>query len=195
MGLTLSPRNWEKALLQSWDGEIIPIFNNHFELFIKEMWLEIQRRTPVDTGRARMSWYVTEGSRYTGFHPGPYPFEPATGPSQRRLDAPPLSVVRAPFKTNFLMRKIKPKSKVPDVVWISNSVLNPDGDGYILPLEFGSSKQAPSGMVRLAIIDVLRRGPKIFQQAKRSHRSVASNFVEQFDLGTAGPRSFTTSRD
>ena len=97
-------------------------------------------RTPVDTGHARQGWDVTIGA-----------------PSTRRFDKGSLGKGRASAKrygppmTSGEIKKVRKlkgaigvAKSTPDV-YIANNV------EYIEALESGSSKQAPSGMLRLAL--------------------------------------------
>ena len=89
-----------------------------------DLWSSITRRTPVDTGRARANWFLNVGA-----------------PSQRVDEYPDA-------KTGSV-----PAPELPDIskvdgyqpVFIINNL------PYIEALENGHSKQAPNGMVRLAI--------------------------------------------
>lgn len=78
---------------------------------------KITAGTPVDTGRARANWFVSEGAPRTDT-------TESTTPEQR-----PQLTGRAP-------------------IYVTNSL------PYIVPLEFGHSKQAPHGMVRKALAEV-----------------------------------------
>ncbi|MCU0943703.1 MAG: HK97 gp10 family phage protein [Hydrogenophaga sp.] len=84
----------------------------------------IVQRTPVDTGRARANWQVTIGA-------------PAGG-TVTTLD-PSGALARA--KALGALASFKGGSSV----FIVNNL------PYILPLEYGSSKQAPAGMVRITL--------------------------------------------
>jgi hypothetical protein len=79
---------------------------------------KITAGTPVDTGRARANWFVSEGA------PRLETTE-STTPAQR------------------------PKLEGRTVIYITNSL------PYIVPLEYGHSGQAPHGMVRKAIAEVM----------------------------------------
>ena len=91
---------------------------------VLDLWASITRRTPVDTGRARANWFVSEGqpTSQVDLHPGA-----KTG----SIPEPP-----APDVSNL---------KGDQSVFIVNNL------PYIEALENGHSKQAPNGMVRLAI--------------------------------------------
>jgi hypothetical protein len=77
----------------------------------------ITQGTPVDTGRARANWFVSEG-------------------------APRLET------TESIVPEPRPRLTGESVMFITNSL------PYIVPLEYGHSKQAPYGMVRKAIAEV-----------------------------------------
>lgn len=89
-----------------------------------DLWSSITRRTPVDTGRARANWFLTVGA-------------PST--EVAHLDA------KGPGSV--------PEPPMPDVSGIdgTQSVFIINNLPYIEALENGHSKQAPNGMVRLAI--------------------------------------------
>lgn len=82
-------------------------------------------RTPVDTGRARGNWQLAVGAIPRG------EIRPLTAELIAQEAIPRLAVLEAG-----------------DTVYISNNV------PYIVPLERGSSRQAPNGMVRLTIAEV-----------------------------------------
>lgn len=96
---------------------------------------KITRRTPVDTGRARHSWQVQEGSPNSTVAP-----ENPTGP--------PLDV--SPFPEG------KISGQAP--VYITNAL------DYVVYLEAGTSRQAPAGMVKLAILEVQAEANAILKQ-------------------------------
>ena len=88
-----------------------------------DMTAGIVKMTPVDTGQARSNyfWGVQEVT--------------ATDPTQTKAGAP--SITRAAeFATNL---------SAGGVVFLTNNL------PYIMPLEFGSSKQAPAGMARVTV--------------------------------------------
>lgn len=84
-------------------------------------------RTPVKTGRARANWQAAEGS-------------PDRTVTQQTDKAGTITFTRAAamFRQVGIDRKL----------YFTNSL------PYILPLEFGHSKQAPGGMVRLTIAEL-----------------------------------------
>ena len=77
-------------------------------------------KTPVDTGRARANWMISEGSPQVATVLGTQ--APAT-----------------PSPMDF---------KGGSRIFITNSL------PYIVPLEYGHSKQAPAGMVRVTLAEV-----------------------------------------
>jgi hypothetical protein len=97
---------------------------------------DIVLNTPVDSGRARANWQCSIGS-------------PAIGEVQ--FDADTGSGITAPRESAASARAIAAGSAAVasaprNIFWISNNL------PYIYRLEFDQwSKQAPSGMVRLAI--------------------------------------------
>lgn len=80
--------------------------------------------TPVDTSRAKNNWFVTFDT-----------------PSDNTIDTLDNSGNTAINKANSKIMN----NKVPMVYWINNNL------PYIMRLEYGWSKQSPSGMVRLNI--------------------------------------------
>jgi|TARA_R110002167_G_scaffold92478_1_gene248332 hypothetical protein len=90
--------------------------------------------TPVDTGRARGNWQLTQRS-------------PATGKISEddanvsKAEAPPSGIMKQAEQTAI-------GSQPGDDIWISNNL------PYIEVLEEGHSKQAPHGMVALALVEV-----------------------------------------
>ena len=81
---------------------------------------------PVDTGRARASWNLAEGSIDMSVHP----------PVPKGTTVPPKQVSGAGISGR-------------SVIYVTNSL------PYIVPLEYGHSQQAPFGMVRKAIAEVM----------------------------------------
>ena len=94
-------------------------FRRRVTLGLKE---KIERRTPVDTGRLRASWAVSDGQ------PSTYvPAENSTG------SAPIQAQFSKPFDSSFIV------SNLP----------------YTVRVEFGYSKQAPQGMVRISMAEMI----------------------------------------
>ena len=91
----------------------------------------IVQRTPVDTGRARASWAVSVAEPST-LYIEPVP-KAKKGESQEVLPPPEFP---AELEIDGTQK-----------VYIVNNL------PYIEPLENGHSKQAPNGMVKLALID------------------------------------------
>lgn len=87
---------------------------------------DIVRGTPVDTGRARGNWQLTVNA------PPPAATE-TTDPGGNQAIASATTAVRS--------------ADIGDTVTISNNL------PYIRELENGRSLQAPSGMVRVALVD------------------------------------------
>ena len=107
---------------------IVNRVNNRMDTVIRKSTIELFGRvvkmTPVDTGRAKGNWQCTVGS-------------PATDEIDR-LDKSG-STVMAEVKQNV--------PKAGSIVWLANNV------PYIRALEYGHSKQAPEGMVRIAVAE------------------------------------------
>jgi len=97
-----------------------------------KIWTSATVRTPVDTGRARASWNLIRGE-------------------DADLTVPPESEFPAPGKhagTGDKRGKMDTAGSVPAFT-VSNNV------HYIEYLEEGSSKQAPQGMLKLAIAEAI----------------------------------------
>ncbi len=97
-------------------------------VFSAEMVKEIARDTPVDTGRATANWKV-------GLNKEPSPNNdkdktPAASPTVKKAE------------------KVLSRMKLGDTVYIKNSVRSAEEGGYIIKLEHGASRQAPTGMFR-----------------------------------------------
>jgi hypothetical protein len=94
-------------------------FRRRVTLGLKE---KIEKKSPVDTGRLRSSWAVSDGR--------PSTFVPQTGGAR---PGPVETVFSEPFETSYIT------SNLP----------------YALKIEFGYSKQAPSGMVRISMAEMI----------------------------------------
>lgn len=111
---------------------------------VRKVALELHKRvvekTPHDTGRAKAN-------------------------NQLALNLKPTDIIEETDKTGRLtMAKAQAEvaKYIPgDTIWIANNV------EYIIPLEFeGHSKQAPNGMFRVSIEDILNAWPRIVREAK-----------------------------
>lgn len=85
---------------------------------------KITRKTPVDTGRARGSWFLSDGSPRADAQPAGKGGYPVNGE------------ITATFADPF------------GASWIANNL------PYIGRLEYGHSKQAPAGMVRISLAEI-----------------------------------------
>lgn len=92
-----------------------------------DLFTRIVMLTPVDTGRARASWRVGIGAPDTSVAPEGQGGD-AVGPAAARLNT----------------------VRVRDVTYITNSL------PYIEALENGHSRQAPNGMIRMALAETQR---------------------------------------
>lgn len=93
----------------------------------------IIERTPVDTGRAKGNWMSAYGSA-------------DTGTSESRSGSQAIAALSVKFTVAEVGRNSS--------IYITNSL------PYVQKLEYGSSKQAPNGMVRISIAefrDILTR--------------------------------------
>lgn len=104
---------------------------------------KIARKTPVDTGRARVSWDVTEGDP-SGFVPPSVPFGVPSAPG-RFQTAPPLSASgkymgALPINKGTLTGK--------DTIFVTSAL------DYVADLDAGKSRQARGGMVDISIAEI-----------------------------------------
>ena len=101
--------------------------NGNIDIVVRKITLDIFRnvvkRTPVDTGRARAGWQIEET-----LHSIKVNKDDPTGQRTIREARQLINAIRAG-----------------GVIYVLNNV------EYILPLEYGSSKQAPNGMARLTV--------------------------------------------
>lgn len=118
--------------LQQFSTIIVP--NSHSALVKKIAFLVLKGvvlKTPVDTGRARSNWLVT-----------------VNGQAQGTIEIDKLTAEQA---SNFALDKGIPvinNSKPFSTITITNNL------PYIGVLEFGSSDQAPKGMLRVTISEI-----------------------------------------
>jgi hypothetical protein len=85
-------------------------------------------RTPVDTGRARANWSVSEGGMNTRFEIS--------------------AVDKSGSATIGTATQTVNGWECTGSIFLSNNL------AYIVPLEYGHSKQAPGGMVRLTVAEM-----------------------------------------
>jgi hypothetical protein len=97
-----------------------------FQKVALDMSRRIIMRTPVDTGRARANWQAGVNAR------------PSTSA---------VSVDKSGRQTTSAVKGTASELKVGDVFSLVNNV------AYIVPLEFGHSKKAPHGMVRITVAE------------------------------------------
>lgn len=87
----------------------------------------IMNKTPMDTGRARANWNVSEGAE-----------DPSTNPEATHQDVLP--------------KRLEGEGRVRLVdFWRGDTLYITNGLPYIRPLEDGHSGQAPRGMARLTV--------------------------------------------
>lgn len=95
--------------------------------------------SPVDTGRFRASWRISVGSIDTSIAPE------VLGQKAQKMNSPSEALGQA----TQLMTALSAESlKTGSPIFISNSM------PYALALEYGASRQAQAGIVRLAILEV-----------------------------------------
>lgn len=105
-----------------------------------DLWTDITRRNPVDTGRSRANWNVAINSMDTSTRG----LSHSAGSTAALHPFPGLAALRGT-----------------DTVHITNNL------PYIQALEGGHSKQAPNGFVQLAVDRVVPRFKKILATAAR----------------------------
>ncbi len=106
-----------------------------------ELLIRITERMPVDTGRAKANTQLSINHRPQGSLPD-------TDPTGGRVLANGQTLLWTGFSLG-------------DLIWIANNV------EYIYPLEFDAhSKQAPAGMFRVSVADIVQAWPQIVQEVK-----------------------------
>lgn len=142
----------QKRSLDRFDTDLVKFSNTlgvSLEEVVKKVSFELFRKiiskTPVDTGRARVSWNINARQPDLAFEP---PVKRKKGKSQARAQA---------------LNKIGGFSlPTPySLVYITNNL------PYIETLEDGSSSQSPRGMVRLSVIEVRNNMVKLVREATR----------------------------
>lgn len=108
-------------------ADVVDRANSRIDIVVRKatisLFSSVVKATPVDTGRARGNWQCTIGNRATV--------------STEHTDKSGSGVITE------IIRTVPEKSG--SIVWLTNNV------PYIQKLEYGSSKQAPAGMVRTNI--------------------------------------------
>lgn len=140
--------------------EFAQAFNIQFGVVVKTITLDLFRRvtlrTPVDTGRARAGWQIGVGE------PGDMLPEKTEGLKPRKKnqrqprnkEAGPKAKNGTTFTTLFgggtTDADLSKAAHIDggELIYITNNL------PYIERLEFGHSKQAPAGMVRLSVAEV-----------------------------------------
>lgn len=109
-------------------GKFEKKFNTNLTLVLRKVTLGLAQQliqmSPVDTGRFRNNWYLSVG--YSPVSTTNVGLDPGGGGAVNRI-AGGLGAIKAG-----------------DQIWITNNL------PYATVLEYGSSKQAPSGMVRVS---------------------------------------------
>jgi len=98
------------------------------EAFAVGFTTKVARDTPVDTGKATAGWTLSAGS-------------PNTSPNKFRDIS--LSAMPTRQRAEKAARKAPPKA----TLFVSNGVVGDKGEGYIIGLEHGKSKQSAPGMM------------------------------------------------
>ena len=107
-----------------------------------EIFTQVVQKTPVDTGRARGNWQISVGTDSTG-----------------KLDRDDKKAKGS--KPSFLSDEASKLGgcKGDETIYISNNL------PYIKNLEYGSSKQAPNGMVGITMANVKRNIDKFIKES------------------------------
>jgi hypothetical protein len=117
----------DEAALRSSAAKTGRTLDEMVQKIAERMFENIVRRTPVDTGWARANWIPS-----------------ITAPDVTSPGTPPPGKSAPPDALPKISAAVR-QGKTGDVFFLTNSV------PYIIPLEYGHSKQAPAGMVRLSI--------------------------------------------
>lgn len=112
----VNPESFSSKLKTKVKNKTLELANRIFD--------EVVERTPVNTGRARACWTLSEGSPV---------FNSISGNSNSGSIVPPPERPNLTNMSEFTR------------LYIAN------GQPYIVKLEYGYSNQAPSGMVRIAL--------------------------------------------
>ena len=109
-----------------------------------KLFTNIIERTPVDTGRARANWQIdlNDISENAGVN-----FQGERGASDDEARRGRNAAQAASEATGKAMARIGDIDERTLKIFIFNNV------NYIIPLEYGSSEQAPDGMVRISLAE------------------------------------------
>jgi len=108
------------------------------------LYAKITRRTPVDKGTLRQSWYLTDAD-VQAESLDPVEGKLKTQEDEPRTKLPPRHVAAPPPRNIKLDKNANPYDAI--------KIINPLP--YAVGIEFeGASKQAPSGMVRISVAEV-----------------------------------------
>lgn len=151
-------------------ARIKAMVRHRLDLLVQGLTLELYRRivfrTPVDTGRARANWQLSQGAPAQGAAslPGWLGGE-AKRDAQGRFVGAKRSRARANAiaagqlaEARSFVRGLSAQEKV----FIVNNLV------YIRALEHGHSKQAPQGMVAVAVAEVKQMFPGLVRQVRTS---------------------------
>lgn len=125
--------------IKKWVEKTNADISKTFRTVCMNIFADIVRAWPVDTGRSRAAWQITlnsPGVGETGFTPGASTY----GEGGNRDENAGRATAHAMEQTNKLAGL-----KAEDVCYINNNVR------YAIYLEYGHSKQAPRGVVRLTL--------------------------------------------
>ena len=127
------PEQTFKVDLEAFHDQVEGFVGKFRRAILLSLFDKIIRRTPVDTGRARMSWQVSDESPSTYVPPSATKSAGAFGDAMGAGDVGGiLNLSKEPYLTSYIT------SNLP----------------YIVPLEYGWSGQAPAGMVRISIVEI-----------------------------------------
>lgn len=121
------------------------------------VYASVVKKTPVDTGRARGNWNVSVGHEDTSTD-DPSGYKTSYRKRQKKNANEGKKTIRPPAKLKYSDMSSIPDPNGDESIFISNNL------PYITALEYGSSQQAPAGMVGVT----LANNERIFDAAVRA---------------------------
>lgn len=128
-----SAREFQSALTQIADATYEDLWDGIFQI-TAQFCYAVADRTPHDTGRAKGSWQIG--------------FEPNEATLPETFKGTPSEVISA---ISSRIGQIASQGHRPPVIYVSNNV------AYIMQLEAGHSKQAPSGMIAVSLQEFTKK--------------------------------------
>lgn len=118
-------------------AEIVKKANGNIDLAVRkiaiDLFSEVIEMSPVDTGRFRANWQVSQGAPAFGVWPS------ASDLSKGGADA-----------ISYVVAQLQGMKATQSIFLVNNLP-------YSMPLEYGHSQQAPNGMVRVSIANFKSR--------------------------------------